>query len=225
MVIDQRLKDKIHSVIYTFETGKKLADYGALTVVHDGGDDHRLQISYGKLQIIEYGRLNELVKSYVDACGMYAERLRPYVGSIGRRPLATDTVFISFLKDAAKDEIMQNCQDILFDKYYWLPAVKWAQTHGFQLPLSMLVIFDSYIQSGGIMWEIRRRFGEYTPANDGNEKLWIQAYVHARRDWLAEYDNQYVRDSVYRMDCMLHAIDDDNWNLDKTIKTQGETIL
>ena len=45
---------------------------------------------------------------------------------------------------------MRQTQDAFFDKVYFQPAKAWADAHGFTLPLSMLVIFDSFIHSGQI---------------------------------------------------------------------------
>jgi hypothetical protein len=49
-------------------------------------------------------------------------------------------------------------------------ACEWFKKNGFTLPLSMLVIYDSYIHSGGIRNDLRKRFAEWVPAEGRNEK-------------------------------------------------------
>ena len=69
---------------------------------------------------------------------------------------------------------MQRIQDDFFDKRYFQPAMQWADTNEFTLPLSALVIYDSFIHSGSILDFLRKRFPEVPPAKGGNEKTWIQ---------------------------------------------------
>lgn len=71
---------------------------------------------------------------------------------------------------------MRKTQDSFFDRVYYRPAMKWADTQGFTLPLSALVIYDSFIHSGSIIWVIRNMFPESPPSASGNEKAWTKAY-------------------------------------------------
>jgi hypothetical protein len=48
------------------------------------------------------------------------------------------------------------------------------------LPLSMLVVYDSFIHSGSVPMFLRKRFIERPPANGGDEKKWIGSYVEVR---------------------------------------------
>ena len=108
---------------------------------------------------------------------------------------------------------MHRVQDEFFDKRYFEPAMTWADSNGFTLALSALVIYDSFIHSGSILGFLRKRFPEAPPANDGDEKTWITQYVDARQDWLAKADNSALQATVYRTECFKREIVRDNWDL------------
>lgn len=140
------------------------------------------------------------------------------------RDLVNDTEFINALKSAGKEEIMQEVQDEFFDETYFSPAYNWFKNNGFILPLSMLVIYDSYIHSGGILTFLRNRFKEVPPASGGDEKTWIEQYVSTRKSWLANHSNKILRNTVYRMKTMQDCIDNNNWDLTKPINANGVII-
>ena len=87
---------------------------------------------------------------YANAGGTYSEQLRPYIGKIGVTPLVDDNQFKQLLRDAGKnDPVMHRVQDEFFDKRYFEPAMTWADSNGFTLALSALVIYDSFISIAG----------------------------------------------------------------------------
>jgi chitosanase len=212
------IKKKIQDVVSVFETSSVKPRYDILVVMADG-PGRCLQITYGKHQTTEYGNLRALIKMYCDSYGRYANDLRSYIGFIGRpdKPLAKNESFKHLLKLAGTDYIMAEVQDRFFDQYYWDPAFNFFQKQNFTLPLSMLVIYDSFIQSGGILDFLRNRFGERTPINNGNEKRWITAYTNVRDKWLENHSNPLLPHTDYRTDCLLDAISKDNWDLAKPL--------
>jgi chitosanase len=212
-------------VVNVFETGTVEGDYSVISIFNDGPNGMR-QITYGRSQTTEYGHLETLIRMYVNADGAFSPQLRPYIAKIGETPLVDDSEFKRLLRDAARsDPIMRQVQDDFFDKKYFQPAMAWAVAHAFILPLSALVIYDSFIHSGGILWFLRKRFPETPPANGGNEKRWIQQYVATRQSWLADHSNPALHPTVYRTRCFLCEIDRDNWFLDiLPIETQGVRI-
>lgn len=220
-------KEKINQVLQVFETGYIKPDYDCITILHDG-PGKIAQITYGKLQTTEYGNLKELIQIYCDAKGIYANSLRPYINKIGVQPLAGDVTFINFLRLAGqKDPEMAASQDILFEKRYWVPALAWFNKHSFTFDLSMLVVFDSFIQSGYVLHEIREMFSELPPDKGGDEKKWVFNYVLARRKWLEIHDNPVVRGTTYRMDNIIEIIKNGDWALEQpvTIKIQESKII
>jgi chitosanase len=212
-------------VINVFETGSVQGHYAAIAIFNDGPNGMR-QITYGRSQTTEYGHLEALIKMYVDAHGLFGEQLRPYIAKIGEIPLVDDSDFKRLLRDAAtNDPKMREVQDDFFDKKYFQPAMAWTVANGFTLPLSALVIYDSFIHSGGILWFLRKRFPEAPPANGGNEKKWIQQYVVTRQNWLITHSNPDLHATVYRTRCFICEIDRDNWFLDRLpIETQGVRV-
>ena len=132
----------------------------------------------------------------------------------GVTPLVDNKQFKQLLRDAGrKDLIMQQAQDAFFDKRYFQPAMEWAGSNGFILPLSALVIYDSFIHSGSILGFLRERFPEVPPAKGGDEKTWIKQYVDARDHWLSNAENEVLRRTVYRTSCFKKEIARGNWDL------------
>lgn len=218
-------KTKIIDTVNVFETGKIEGNYGNVSIFHDGPHQIR-QVTYGRSQTTEFGNLQHLIQMYVTANGQYASQLSPYLLRIGHinDPLADDSTFIQLLKEAGKDPIMHSTQDAFFESDYFVPAAKWADTNGFTQPLSLLVIYDSYVHSGSILKFLRDEFSETIPSNGGNEQDWIKEYVESRKHWLATAPNPILHGTVYRMECMEAQISNNNWDLSQSIDANGIII-
>lgn len=216
MKLSANQKRLIERVVNVFETGKPDGNYSAIAIFSDGPHNIR-QITYGRSQTTEYGNLRELVGKYVAAKGIYSQKLKPFAEKVGSVPLTDDAVFKDLLKKAGKeDAAMRKAQDEFFEQRYFKPAMKWADANGFILPLSALVIYDSFIHSGGILWTIRQMFPENTPISGGNEIEWTTAYVNARHEWLAKHPRPIVQKTVYRTQFFKNEIKRGNWTLAKT---------
>jgi len=225
MQLSSAQKSIIERVINCFETGKPEGDYGCISIHADGPHDIR-QITYGRSQTTEFGKLRQLVRMYVDVQGTYSNALLPYADKIGSEMLADDSTFKYLLRKAGReDDIMRKIQDQFFDEAYFAPAMKWADNHNFILPLSALVIYDSFIHSGSILWIIRQMFPEYPPDLGENEKEWIKAYVHARHEWLGQHRRAAVRASAYRTRDLEKEVNRGNWDLAQLpIMTNGSAV-
>ncbi len=214
MNISAPQKSVIERVINCFETGRPDGDYGRISIYADGPHNIR-QITYGRSQTTEYGNLRKLIRMYVDAGGTYSGPLKAYADRIGSTPLIEDAAFKDLLRRAGReDPVMGRIQDEFFDAAYYVPAIQWADQEGFSLPLSALVVYDSFIHSGSILWVIRQRFTEDPPASGGDEKAWIAAYVRERRAWLSAHPRPAVRSSAYRAADLQRQIDQGNWGLE-----------
>lgn len=214
----------ITRVVNVFETGTADGDYAALVVFADGPHQVR-QITYGRSQTTEYGHLRTLVQSYVGAGGTHSSALAPYVDRIGSQPLVDDATFKSLLVHAGADPVMRQVQDVFFDRTYFEPARAWAEAEGFTLPLSMLVIYDSFIHSGRILWAIRNTFAESPPSAGGDERAWITAYVRARHHWLAHHEREILHATVYRTVALASEIERGNWHLaEQPIRAHGVDV-
>lgn len=224
-MITEANKLKIKQVINVFETGSINGDYSAISIFKDGTGKIR-QITYGRSQTTEFGNLRILIQAYVNAHGIFSEAFRPFVNRIGQMPsLETDSNFKNLLRIAgSEDPIMIQTQDSFFDTVYWKPAEQFFTVNQFTLPLSLLVIYDSYIHSGGVSSKLRNLFPEHTPANGGNEKIWIQQYVNVRFNWLATASTQILRNTTYRTQCFKNEITKNNWDLSQIVRTNGVNI-
>ncbi|HGJ63777.1 TPA: peptidoglycan-binding protein [bacterium] len=213
MKLTKNQKSIIERVINAFETGKADGNYGVISIYNDGPHDIR-QITYGRSQTTEYGNLRELVRMYVDANGKYSNQMSKFADQVGSNPLTDNTEFKQLLRSAGReDPIMKQTQDNFFEKRYFIPAMKWADDHKFILPLSGLVIYDSFIHSGSILWIIRQKFSENPPNLGGDEKAWTTAYVKARNEWLKSHHREPVRKSSYRTKVLMGEIQKNNWDL------------
>lgn len=214
-------KDKMLKVINAFETGGTSVDYSSLYFFYDGPNQIK-QITLGR-GFTEFGSLVKVVEDYANANGIYSNFFKKYVGRIGKQPsLRHDKEFLDTLKRAGSDPVMQAVQDKIFEERYWIPAEKFFKDNGFTLPLSQLVIFDSYVHSGGILSFLRKRFPEVPPVKGGDEKKWIEQYVNTRHDWLATHKTVPVlRNTIYRTNCFKDLIKKNDWNLDGVINANG----
>lgn len=228
--ITPQVKRKVEQVINAFETGSAAGNYSVISKHKDYKDPHTgelmVQVTYGRSQTTEFGHLKTLINDYVNEQGKYADQFRPFLSQIGKKPsLATNSAFCLALKNAGKyDPKMKTCQDNLFESKYYLPAYHWFSANGFKLPLSLLVIYDSYIHSGSIMSFLRNRFAANVPAKGGNEREWIQQYVNVRHNWLGSHSNSILHGTVYRTNCFKSQIVNGNWDLTQPITANGLMI-
>jgi chitosanase len=214
MILNKSQKSVIERVVNVFETGSPVGNYAAIAIFNDGPNKIR-QITYGRSQTTEYGNLRELVRNYANVGGTFSTALAPFVNQIGKTPLTDNAAFKDLLHKAGQqDPVMKHVQDAFFEARYFQPAQAWADQQGFRLPLSMLVIYDSFIHSGSIRPDIRQMFSEVPPARGGDEKAWTTAYVNARHKYLANNPNPQVRPTVYRTECFKEQIRKQNWKLD-----------
>lgn len=218
-------KQLLEKILSVFETGSMAGDYSNISIYRDGPGKIR-QITYGRWQTTEYGNLKRLVKEYAAANGQFSQQLGQFADRIMATSLTDNEEFKNLLRRAGhEDPVMVKTQDAFFDSVYFNPAIKWAVEHGFKLPLSALVIYDSFIHSGGIRKELRSRFAETPPSSGGDEKAWTTAYVNVRHDWLKNHGNPDVRPSAYRTKCFKTEIERGNWDLSRLpINANGTNV-
>lgn len=233
MSITSQQKKVIDSVVSIFETGRvpTPASYSTCTILKDGAG-----ISYGKHQCTDKaGSLDLVCKRYIELNGQQAEPLKQYMNYLatnestkvnpnGPYPTWLDSL-INLLKSAGSDKIMQQAQDEVFDKNYWNPAVEHCKNIGLTTALGHLVIYDTCIHSGpGRVSSLRQKFPEKSPANGGDEKAWVIAFLNARRAWLASSSNTLVQKTVYRIDAMLEIAKLNNWDLNTPLSVRKVKI-
>lgn len=230
--ITKEQKKVIDSVLSIFETGRvpTPASYSTCAILADGAG-----ISYGKHQATDRaGSLDKIVDLYIQKNGKHGEELKQFLPKLAsnetakvdpKNPPSWAKYLMGVLKEAGKDPVMQEAQDAIFDSGYWFPALGLASSIGLTTALGHLVVYDTCIHSGpGGVAVIRARFPEASPANGGDEKAWIKAYISARRVWLAGNQNKLVQGTVYRMDSFAEIIKSDNWSLQTPLRIRGVII-
>lgn len=232
MTISLEQKKVIDSVLSIFETGRvpTAASYSTCTVLSDGAG-----ISYGKHQSTDRaGSLDKIVDLYIQQGGKHSEELKQFIPKLAANESAKldpknipswAKYLIGVLKEAGKDPIMQSAQDAIFDSCYWIPSVGHSAKIGLTTALGHLVVYDTCIHSGpGGVAVIRARFPEASPANGGDEKAWVRAYIYARRAWLASNPNPLVKKTVYRSDALMDIVKSGNWSLATPLTIRGVAI-
>ncbi len=223
MSITSEQKRVIDSVVSIFETGRvpTAASYSTCSILNDGAG-----ISYGKHQCTDKaGSLDLVCKRYIELGGQQAGPLKEYMSYLSTNESAKYNnvtsnypawlnSLISLLKSAGSDSLMKQAQDEVFDKNYWNPAVEHCKNIGLTTALGHLVIYDTCIHSGpGRVSSLRQKFPEKSPANGGDEKAWVIAFLNARKAWLASSSNPLVQKTTYRIDSMLQIANANNWDL------------
>jgi len=233
-MITQQQKKTIDSVVSIFETGRvpTVASYSTCSILNDGAG-----ISYGKHQCTDKaGSLDLVCKRYIELGGQQAGPLKEYMrylitnesskyNNVTSNYPAWLNSLISLLKSAGSDVLMQQAQDEVFEKVYWNPALEHCANIGLKTALSHLVIYDTCIHSGpGRVTSLRQKFPEKSPANGGDEKTWVIAFLNARRAWLAANSNPLVQKTVYRIDAMLEIAKNNNWDLNTPLTVRKVKI-
>lgn len=218
--VQERTLDRWLSAV---ETGTPDGDYSKVTILSDNPKG-KPQITYGKHQTTEVGgNLKKLIRQYLgrrdaEISDVRRNRLQGFIKA-PQYSMADNNQLRSVLRISGDDPVMQDVQNEFFLEEYLKPSRRWADDHGFKEALSMLVIYDSFIQSGGIPSWIRRRFREAPPFGGGNEEKWTSAYVDARHSWLKYWGNgkteksKLIRNSRYRTHALNIETDRGNWDL------------
>jgi chitosanase len=213
---DPGLVSFIRRILSVAETGK--ADWNP-SAVYIYSDDNRFSPPRKQVTLsIGFteggGNLKKVLQRYVEKGGALAASFAGYLPTLGgAATLANDSKFIGLLKEAGKESVMVEAQSECFDALYLGPAFAWAKKHGFSLPLSFLVIADSFLHSGSMLPFLMNSFAEKKPVDGGDEKKWIKAYLDARKKWLAGHSNKILQGTVYRANCFLEELTRDNWTL------------
>jgi chitosanase len=241
--MDEQIKVKLRACLSYFETGSIKPNYGAISVYFDG-KGKRPQITFGCMQTTEESGLKDLLKLALEKGSKFRTVFKEAIRKIetGQRLLTqyeyglfvnqriddnTDLSKVKLLyalRESGKEEAMQKAQIEFFDSYYLEPSLVWANLNGFVLPLSKLVIYDSFIHSGRMRSDVLKGIKEKKPIDGGNEKEWIKQYVQSRHNWLTE-KSELLKKTTYRTRLFMSLIEGDNWNLDKTILINSKNVI
>jgi chitosanase len=159
--------------------------------------------------------------------GSFADNFKTYLPRLEDKKslLADDKKFVQLLVSAAKqDPKFRACEDAMYNDKYYNPAKKWFDAHGFKLGLSFATIFDSFIQSGGMLNFLTKEVKEKFPSDGGAEKIWAEEYLKARNSWLANNSRAVLRTTSYRTEALLAQIKAGNWDFDPPVRVNGVNI-
>lgn len=205
----------IREVLTIAEQGTKTIPYSKVEVMADGpGNKNQITLSIGFTEF--GGNLKRVVQRYCDKGGVLASRFATYLPIIGGSALATDTTFKQLLRDAGKEKVMEQVQEDSFEEFYLSPAFRFCKTNNLSLPLSYLVVCDSYLHSGSVPDFLRKKFPATLPAKTlEGEKQWVSEYMNVRHDWLTSHSNKLLRNTIYRTSYYKTLIKDEDWQLER----------
>lgn len=166
----------------------------------------------------ENGNLKKVLQRYCDQGGALSPLIVPYLPTMGLQSsptLATNSTFVSLLKKVGAEPIMKAVQEEMFEELYLAKAFAWCKANGFALPLSFLVVADSFLHSGSMLSFLMAKFPDKKPGAGGDEKKWIVAYIKARNEWLSGHSNPILRKTNYRVNCFAGEVARNNWNLEE----------
>ena len=217
MTYTEKDKLKALAIVHVFETSRPFGDYAACVVLNDGAG-----VSYGINQFTHRsGSLLAVVEKYLGDGGQIGRDLlvsslpilrRSSVAAITR--LAADAQFKKALRSAAVTREMKRAQEAVAFEKYLRPALQICERRGFQLPLSLAVVYDSVTHGS---WELIA--GRVAGMSTRSEKVWITEYVRQRHAWLTGVGR--LRMTNYRTKFFLDQIAIGNGQLRLPISVHG----
>jgi chitosanase len=211
------------AIVNLFETGTVLGDYGQVTLI-DGDTGH---LTYGRSQTtLGSGNLATLLQRYCANHGArFGARLASSLPRFAQRDLTLDAdmKLHNVLRACADDPVMRDTQEAFFNDVYWRPAYATAGKLGIVSPLGVAVVYDSSVHGSWVL--IRdKTVAAVGAVGAAGEKTWIQAYVSARRNWMATHKRPDIRATVYRTDAFQRLIDQGFWGLELPLVVRGQEI-
>lgn len=210
-------------VVSLFETGKKHGNPAALAVLDDGAG-----LSYGLHQATHRaGSLAKIVQAYAilqplqTAIANDWYKLLINTSAANVTAQADNQKLRNWLKAAAHDPLMLRAQHEVFDREYLQPAMRECDQHGFNEPLSRVVVYDAFIQGG---WRVCRDRTNDKHSAPVAEQEWIDDYLDVREAYLASLKSKAARASVYRPRALRELVKAGNWGLATPFKVRGSEI-
>jgi chitosanase len=221
--LNQNQSLAINTLISVFETGRIDGNSMYSQVVYNPHDSGGL--SYGKYQAsLNSGNLFLLIKGYCTKNPKDGQALVAFLDRLGDKDtsLNTDQHFIAALIDAGSISSMQSAQDLFFSTVFLSPALSTCNAMGMTTPLSVGVVYDSFIQGAfNTIMTLANAQGSFS---DIGEVQWIKNYLNARLAWFASNANPLLKNCVYRPQFFLDQIDKDNWTLALPFLVHGVSV-
>ncbi len=218
------IKDRIIRCLNAAEndSGSQNTEYDKIYLYRDGPGKTK-QVTLGR-GYTESGSLWKVFEYYKELGGKNADTFLARKKDSGKEKLPYDKDFLHLIIDSAKQEkAMRDAEDKTFDDLYWIPAENWFSQYGFKENLSLAIIEDSKLHSGGMLKFLTNSFPEKKPSDGGNERAWITAYIYARYNWLA-HASELLTHTVYRPLFFINQIKKGNWMFDLPLIMNGTNI-
>jgi chitosanase len=220
MNISTETKAVCLAIVSVFETSKVAGDFAAFAVLDDGAG-----VSYGVGQFTHRsGSLRSVVGEYVESGGVVGRRvLEAALPLLDRHDaaaiaeLARCRPFEKALKAAAVTREMRAAQAAVAGRLYFEPSVAACGELGLTLPLSLAVVYDSFVH--GSWAKIRGLVRFASPADGGDERTWITSYVRRRHAWLTS--SPRLARTAYRTKFFLDQIAVGRWQLNLPLSVNG----
>jgi len=210
---------KAIAIVSVFETGRPFGDFSAVAVLNDGAG-----ISYGISQFTHRsGSLAAVLNRYFANGGMVGKAILGARSTTledrtpaAIRELASDERFKSALRVAGITREMKAAQVSVAIRFYVAPAIAECRRRGFTEPLSLAVIYDSFVHGSF------ERISAIVKAPSSFERAWTTEYVRRRDRWLASIPR--LAATRCRTRFFLNQIRFENWQLELPIRVHGVTL-
>ncbi len=223
MSFTERDKAAARAILSVFETSQKQGDPAAVAVLDDGAG-----VSYGIKQFTHGGgALEEVLREFARLAPAHQASATRYADQLRNRSAANveqmgaDLSFRQWLRQAGRTPEMRTAQETIADRNYLNPALAECERNGFIEPLSLAVVFDSYVQGS---WERCKRDTNAKHRRPVPEKRWIVDYLATRTQFLQGRKSGAARASVYRPATFQKLIERGNWKLATPFTVHGRTI-
>lgn len=204
------------------DSGSPETDYKSVYIYHDGTNKRR-QVTLARGYTDDGGNLKKVIERYIAKNGVQTSFFSTRLDKFGKGILADDRDFIAKIHAVASEPAMQQAQNEIFEEVYLQPALRWAADRRFESPLSVGVIVDSYLHSGGMPAWLMAKFPTKVPVKGGNEKVWIKSYLTERLAWFQRSVGA-LHNTTYRPKFFLGEITKGNWQLVCPLIANGNKI-
>lgn len=211
-------------ILSIFETSKKRGNASALAVLRDGAG-----LSYGCHQATHRaGSLGNVLLAYATlqpeqsvTAMRYHKLLKDRSESNVNRQSDNHELRSWLKKVGLHDPLMLRAQEQVFNRDYMAPATAEWQRRSFTTPLSLVIVYDSFIQGS---WHLCRERTSQNHRGPVSEREWMATYLNEREDFLLSLRTQDQRNSVYRPRALRQLLIQANWQLTTPFTVRSITV-
>lgn len=223
MSFTERDKNAARAILSVFETDKEQGDPRAVAVLDD-----KAGVSYGIKQFTHgSGSLEKVLRKFavlapahLASALRYADRLKDK-SAANVEAMGKEGAFRQWLRQAGETPEMRMAQESIADEAYLNPAIEECERCAFIEPLSLAVVFDSFVQGS---WARCKNDTNARHKHPVVERQWITDYLIVRTQFLRTRGSSAARASVYRPAAFQALIQRGNWQLTTPFQVRSRTI-